>query len=134
MGRLNDWPERLNAHVDEWRNRPFEWGKSDCALFCLHAEKAITGESRFEDFLGAYDSDIGSIKALKRLGAGDLISTVGQRLEEIPVSQATRGDVASIDTPEGDALSLVIGDKVAGLGKEGLLFFPLSSAKKAWRV
>ena len=47
---------------------------------------------------------------------------------------AKRGDVASIDTPDGDALSLVVGDKVAGLGKEGLVFLPLTSAKRAWKV
>lgn len=134
MGRLIDWPDRLNAHIEEWRHKSFEWGKYDCALFCLYAEKAMYGSSRFEDFVGQYSTDIGSIKALKKFGSGDLIKTVSDRLEEIPVMMANRGDVASIDTPEGDALSLVVGDKVASIGKDGLVFLPLTSAKRAWKV
>ena len=82
MGRLVDWPTRLNDHIEEWRHKKF----------------------------------------------------VGARLPEIEPYKAQRGDVALIDTPLGDALSLVIGDKVAAMGKDGLIFLPLSAAKQAWKV
>jgi len=134
MGRLVDWPTRLNDHIEEWRHKKFEWGKADCALFCLYAEKAICGASRFDDFIGKYRSAAGSAKALLKIGAGDLAASVGARLREIKVLEAQRGDVALIDTPDGDALSLVVGDKVAAMGKDGLVFLPLSAAKKAWKV
>lgn len=134
MGRLVDWPTRLNDHIEEWRHKKFEWGKADCALFCLYAEKAICGSSRFDDFIGKYRSAAGSVKALLKIGGGDLAASVGARLAEIETSKAQRGDVALIDTPAGDALSLVIGDKVAAMGKDGLVFLPLSAAKKAWKV
>jgi len=134
MGRLVDWPTRLNDHVEEWRHKKFEWGKADCALFCLYAEKAICGSSRFDDFIGKYRSAAGSARALLKIGAGDLAASVGARLREIKVLEAQRGDVALIDTPLGDALSLVVGDKVAAMGKDGLIFLPLMSAKKAWKV
>ena len=134
MGRLVDWPTRLNDHIEEWRHKKFEWGKADCALFCLYAEKAICGASRFDDFIGKYRSAPGSAKALLKIGAGDLAASVGARLREIKVLEAQRGDVALIDTPLGDALSLVVGDKVAAMSKDGLIFLPLMSAKKAWKV
>lgn len=134
MGRLVDWPTRLNDHIEEWRHKKFEWGKADCALFCLYAEKAICGSSRFDDFIGKYRSAAGSARALLKIGAGDLATSVGARLREIKVLEAQRGDVALIDTPLGDALSLVVGDKVAAMGKDGLIFLPLMSAKKAWKV
>ncbi len=134
MGRLVDWPTRLNDHIEEWRHKKFEWGKADCALFCLYAEKAICGSSRFDDFIGKYRSAAGSARALLKIGAGDLAASVGARLREINVLEAQRGDVALIDTPLGDALSLVVGDKVAAMGKDGLIFLPLMSAKKAWKV
>ena len=134
MGRLVDWPTRLNDHIEEWRHKKFEWGKADCALFCLYAEKAICGSSRFDDFIGKYRSAAGSARALLKIGAGDLAASVGARLREIKVLEAQRGDVALIDTPLGDALSLVVGDKVAAMGKDGLIFLPLMSAKKAWKV
>ncbi len=134
MGRVIDWPDRLQAHIEEWRHKKFEWGKADCALFCLYAEKAICGSSRFDDFIGQYRSAAGSAKALLKIGGGDLAASVGARLREIKPSEAQRGDVALIDTPLGDALSLVIGDKVAAMGKDGLIFLPLDAAKQAWKV
>ena len=134
MGRLVDWPSRLNDHIEEWRHKKFEWGKADCALFCLYAEKAICGASRFDDFIGKYRSAAGSAKALLKIGGGDLSASVGARLAEIEPYKAQRGDVALIDTPLGDALSLVVGDKVAAMGKDGLVFLPLSAAKQAWKV
>ncbi len=134
MGRVIDWPDRLQAHIEEWRHKKFEWGKADCALFCLYAEKAICGSSRFDDFIGQYRSAAGSAKALLKIGGGDLAASVGARLREIKPSEAQRGDVALIDTPLGDALSLVVGDRVAAMGKDGLIFLPLDAAKKAWKV
>ena len=134
MGRVVDWPDRLQAHIEEWRHKKFEWGKADCALFCLYAEKAICGSSRFDDFIGQYRSAAGSVKALLKIGGGDLAASVGARLREIKPSEAQRGDVALIDTPLGDALSLVIGDRVAAMGKDGLIFLPLDAAKQAWKV
>jgi len=134
MGRLADWPARLQDHIEEWRHKKFEWGKADCALFCLYAEKAMCGSSRFDDFIGKYRSAAGSVKALLKIGAGDLAASVGARLDEISPIKAQRGDVALIDTPDGDALSLVVGDKVAAMGKDGLVFLPLSAAKQAWKV
>ena len=68
------------------------------------------------------------------MGVDDLAAGVGARLSEIEVIKAQRGDVALIDTPDGDALSLVVGDKVAAMGKDGLIFLPVMSAKKAWKV
>ena len=134
MGRVVDWPDRLQAHIEEWRHKKFEWGKADCALFCLYAEKAICGSSRFDDFIGQYRSAAGSVKTLLKIGGGDLSASVGARLREIKPSEAQRGDVALIDTPLGDALSLVVGDRVAAMGKDGLIFLPLDAAKKAWKV
>lgn len=134
MGRLVDWPTRLNDHIEEWRHKKFQWGKADCAMFCLHAEIAICGSSRFEDVVGKYRSAAGSIKVLLKIGNGQLANSIADRFDEIKVFKAQRGDLALIDTPQGDALSLVIGDKVAAMGKDGLVFLPLSAAKQAWKV
>ena len=134
MGRLANWPDLLANHIEEWRHKKFEWGKADCALFCFYAEKAMCGSSRFDDFSGKYRSAAGSAKALLKIGAGDLAASVGARLQEIEPHKAQRGDVALIDTPDGNALSLVVGDKVAAMGKDGLVFLPLSAAKQAWKV
>ncbi len=134
MGRLNNWSEILTSHIEEWRNKSFQWGKYDCAMFCLSAEKKMCGSSRFEDYLGIYSSASGSAKALIKLGRGKLSDSVSQRLPEISANEARRGDVGLISTPEGDALCLVVGDKVAAMGKNGLVFLAMDAVKKAWRV
>lgn len=134
MGRLADWPDRLNAHIEKWRHRKFRWGTSDCSMFVLQAEKAMCGESRFQDFVGKYRSEDGSKKALEEIGSGTLEATLDDRLQPIPLKMAMRGDVALKDTPNGEALSLVIGQQVAVMSKEGLVFHPLSAVKKVWRV
>jgi len=134
MARLDDWPDRLAAHVEEWRHKPFKWGRYDCAMFCLLGEKAMCGDSRFADYVGNYESPKGSVRLLRRLGNGDLAENVAQRLPEVPPQKAGRGDVGLIDTPDGDALSLIVGDKVAAMGKDGLVFLPRDAVKRAWKV
>lgn len=134
MARLDDWPDRLAAHVEEWRNKSFQWGRHDCAMFCALGEKAMCGDTRFADYVGHYESPKGSARLLRRLGNGDLAENVAQRLPEVPPEQAGRGDVGLIDTPDGDALSLIIGDKVAAMGKDGLVFLPRDAVKRAWKV
>jgi len=134
MGRLVDWPERLAAHIEDWRYKKFEWGKADCALFCFNAEIAMCGQSRFEDFSGQYKTPTGSLKALIKFGKGDLDKSVSEKLQAVDISKAQRGDVALIDTDQGDALSLVIGNKLAAMGHDGLVFLPITAAKKAWRI
>ena len=134
MGRLSDWPDKLAEHVEAWRNKKFRWGRYDCALFCLNAEKVMTGSTRFPEFINTYSSEKGSIEALAGAGFDSLESLVDARLEQIKLTMAQRGDVALISTPNGDALSLVIGNHLAAMGRSGLVFLPVSEAKKAWRV
>jgi hypothetical protein len=134
VGRVSNWPDKLAEHVEAWRHKKFRWGRNDCALFCLNAEKALTGSTRFPEFINAYTSEKGSIAALEAAGFATMEDLVDARLEQIKPAMAGRGDVALISTPNGDALSLVIGNQLAAMGKEGLVFLPLSEAKKAWRV
>ena len=134
MARLDDWPDRLAAHVEEWRDKPFKWGRYDCAMFCVYGEQAMCGDTRFADYVGQYQSPKGSIKILRQIGNGDLAQNVAKRLPEISPNDAGRGDWALIDTPTGDALSLSIGDKVAAMGKDGLVFLSRDAVKRAWKV
>lgn len=134
MGRLIDWPDRLEDHVEKWRNKKFKWGIADCSMFVLEAERAICGKSRFDDFVGEYKTEKQSKEALKRFGKETLEATLDDRLEITCVTMAQRGDVALIDTPEGDGLSLVLGPNLAAMGKDGLVFLPIDSAKKVWKV
>lgn len=134
MGRLADWPDRLTDHIEKWRFKKFRWGISDCSMFCLYAEKAMCGESRFQDFVGKYRSEDGATRVLQEYGQETLRKTIDLRLETISANHAMRGDIALIDTNQGDGLGLVIGQQIAAMSQEGLIFFPLSHGKKFWRI
>ena len=103
-------------------------------MFCALGEKAMCGHTRFADYIGNYQTSKGSARLLRRLGDGDLAENVAKRLPEISPEEAGRGDVGLIDTPDGDALSLIVGDKVAAMGKNGLVFLPRDALKRAWKV
>jgi|FLOH01.1.fsa_nt_gi hypothetical protein len=134
MERLNDWPERLNALIDAWRVRPFEWGKSDCAIFCHEAEIAMFGKSRVRDFSGLYQNKTGAARQIVKNGGHSLMDAVDAEFTRIPVLTARRGDLAAIETPDGPALAVVIGAHMAGMGSNGLVFPRLDAAIAAWRV
>lgn len=82
--------------------RPFEWGKSDCA-FWADVVLAVTGWDAIWDGRG-YDDAVSARKALRNAervhprwendrGYSSVLELVEDRLVEIPVAHAMRGDV-----------------------------------------
>ena len=53
---------------------------------------------------------------------------------EIAPVFARRGDVALIDTANGEALAVCAGAAFAAAGPTGLLMAPLAAARRAWRI
>jgi len=131
MGRVADWPTRLNETVEAWRGKPFEWGKSDCVSFVLAVDAAIYGKAHVK--LPKYKSERAALRLISKKG-GDLSAAVDNVLSRIQVAQAKRGDVVAVDTPDGPALAVVLGDVVAGMGPDGLVFPPISAAIAAWEL
>ena len=131
MGRLNDWPERLNDVIEEWRDRPFEWGKADCVGFVLAVDAAMYGKSRLK--LPRYTTKTGAARLIKKRG-GDLSVAVDKVLDRIEPLQAMRGDVAAVDTPDGPALVIVLSGRLVGMGPDGLVFPSIDAAVAAWRL
>lgn len=136
--RVPDWEKRL---IDLSKNAPpFEWGVSDCALWAANWVRDITGRDIAEAFRGHYSSPKGSIRALKRYGAGSLAATMSDLLPVIAEpSDAGRGDlvgVAGAPHPILDcAVGICVGTAVMVYGPdETLVHLPLGNALYAWRV
>jgi hypothetical protein len=128
--RLSDWETRLSDYISEKRHEPFAYGKNDCCTFALGAAQAITGVDPMPEFRGKYDTLIGSVRALKEIGAGDLESTMDTKFPEIGIGFAQRGDLAFFDGSVG----VVMGSFAWFVSDNGLERVPRSMWDKAWSV
>ena len=122
----------------KFRDKPFQWGKVDCAkVAAFHLKKL--GHKILISKAGAYSSPIGAARALKRLGYANLAEmATGVGLTPIPYSRMLLGDIAEIegDTPLG-AIGLYAGNGNLFCFHEdhpGLVTFAPNNILRAWSV
>lgn len=125
-----DWETRLSQHIEAHRTAAFEWGRCDCCTFSMGAVEAITGVDQMSEFRGKYSSELGSVRALKRFGAGSLESTLDHKFAPIPVGRARRGDLAFF----AGCVGVVTGDFAWFMAEDGLEKVPRTMWDKAWSV
>lgn len=133
MKRFNDWPTRLAAFIEARRARAFSRGVSDCCMFVADAVEAMTGVDYAARWRGFYTSDKAAFRLLRDYGGVVGVATM-MLGPAVPAALAGRGDVVVIDAPEGEALALCVGDKIAVQGRDGIIFLPMSAAKAAWKI
>lgn len=136
MYRLPDWETRLAAYLEPLRTLPFSWGAHDCCLFCAGAVIAMTGVDPMPEFRGRYTTSRGSVRALRRIGAGTLAATLNSKFETVDPSLAHRGDIIM----SGGLLGICLGPFMVAVGaegeREGLVRIDRAqwSAPRAWHV
>lgn len=130
MTRLNDWPERLAAFMDERRNVPFQFGIHDCSTFAADAVAAMTGE-RLQ--IPVADSPEAYARLVRDQGT---LRDMAEALlgESIHPAYAQRGDVVLLEMGERETLGICVGAEIAGPGADGLALAPMSMALLAWRI
>lgn len=117
----------FEAFIESRRHEPFAWGSNDCALFAADAVLALTGVD-YASGLRGYRTQLGAQKRIAKHGGLDKLIP----LPEVDLCLAKRGDPIMFETALGDTLGVCIGDKFAAVGHDGLLFFPMSQAERAW--
>jgi hypothetical protein len=130
--RFENWPSLLADFLAD--EKPFAWGSRDCCLFAADAVLCITGTDPAKGYRGRYKTAIGAAR-LQRLygGLAGLMKKTG--MEEVHPLRSHRGDVVLLDTPLGEALGVIdMSGRIAGQGPGGTTRYPLSSARRAWRV
>ncbi|MGP1665298.1 MAG: DUF6950 family protein [Rhodanobacter sp.] len=126
--RKPDWANRLRETVAANRRVPFAYGQNDCALFAARCVDAITG-SDWERSLP--HKDIKTAAAFRR-EEGGLEAAVPKRLgNPIPGCGARRGDLCLIDRK---SIGVCLGSQIAVLSDNRLLFYPITRARKHWRI
>ena len=135
MKRLDDWKPRLRAFLAEQGDKQFQFGQQDCGALAGGAIEAMMGENPHAKVAGKYKTMAGALRALKRLGHDDHVAYAASVLEELknPL-EATFGDIAVVDSPEGPALGVVVGAYIEVRAPNGRGLVPLTEAVRAFRV
>lgn len=141
--RLDDWDKRLNQYIEDMRHKPFSWGDNDCLALASGAIQAQTGVNLFNDWVGTYKTQWGCLlnykRQLKRIGCVDIVEAVDQRLSRIDVWLPSRGSIVGRSEGLGAsvmsvAFGVVVSDKIAFLGYDGLVFEPVKHSDIFWCV
>lgn len=128
--RKSTWEADLSAYIQSKRNEPFAYGTNDCCYFVFGAVEAVTGQDKMAEFRGTYDTLIGSVRALRNIGQGDLESTMDAKFGQVPIAQAQRGDIAFFD----GSIGVVMGAFAWFVSDDGLERIPRSMWDKCWSV
>jgi len=138
MKRREDWQIELNKFIEENRERKFERGVFDCALFAGLALKVMTGEDFVQKYLRTYKTKKEAFEMLQAEGLKSLIEVADKYLgQELPnVNFAGRGDIVAVKYEKEVALAVVdmTGRRAVTTGKDGLFFFERKHWLKAWGV
>ena len=138
MNRREDWAVRLDDFIEGNRDRAFERGVFDCAVFAGLAVEAMTGENLVQNYIGSYKTKKEGMTILKAEGVKSLIELadrqLGKSMENI--NFAGRGDVVAVKYEDEVALAVIdlTGRRAVTTGKDGLFFFGREHWLKAWKV
>lgn len=135
LTRLSDWEQRLALLLAIVRDRPHVWGQWDCGIFAGYGIEAVTGVNPVTDTRGAYSTEAGLMRWLRRKGCETAVEMASERFGEVRAPlMAMRGDIVH----DGHALGVRWGN--GGLfigqepGREGLIELPLSDLRGCWWI
>ncbi|MDX3908427.1 MAG: hypothetical protein QHC67_01215 [Sphingobium sp.] len=128
----------IEATMAKYRDRPFAWGKVDCARVGAFHLKQL-GHKISISRGGSYTSALGAQRAIKKFGVTtlpELIESLG--LTEIPYSRMLLGDLAQIegDSPIGTIGIYTSNGNLFGFHQDhpGLVTLQPHNILRAWSV
>jgi hypothetical protein len=134
-GRIPGWERHLAEAIEAARDRPFRWGRHDCATFAFDLRREIAGGHDVAAlWRGRYTTARGALRVMRRLGWSSL-EAAGRDLlgEPLPsVHLAQRGDLVLADS--GLGFGVCLGARAAGIAPSGLVLVSITVCALAWRV
>ena len=90
--RTLNWDYALVEFANERTGTPFKRGENDCVALVRGAWEIITGEDILGDSIPNYATDIGAVRAFKKVGSfEEVLDSIGAKT--IPLNFATYGDI-----------------------------------------
>lgn len=134
MMRLEGWEARLEEVITQHRKTPFAWGTFDCTRFTHICLLAIYGESPFDKYQQDQQTEEEAYEYLKSLRLASAWGLVGRHAKKIEPMFAQRGNIVGHTSGNGRSLGVCLGGVFAAPSDDGLVFLPMSEAKKAWSI
>lgn len=120
MSRAINWEQRLAALLLESQQRPFKPHIWNCAKFAHAGAVAVTGEA--------------VPRPSHKTWKGSLEASMDALFPRSPnLAFVRRGDIVVADIPQ-PTLGICVGAHFASVSETGILEFPISVARVAWRV
>lgn len=133
--RRPGWERGLAEAIEAARDRPFRWGRHDCATFAFDLRRAIAGGHDVAAlWRGRYTTARGAVRVMRRLGWTSLEAAgrdlLGKPLASVHLAQ--RGDLVLADS--GLGFGVCLGARAAGIAPSGPVLVPITACTLAWRV
>jgi cell wall-associated NlpC family hydrolase len=133
MQRIKGWEQRLYAVTVQAMGAPHAWGQNDCVTFVADAVRELTGVDLGDGLRGTYDSPLGALRVMHKLGANNVGDLAALYMPEVSPSQARRGDIILASDPH-DFLAVCVGRTAVGPSAHGMLHIPMEQAVRAFKV
>lgn len=138
LKRKPNWRPLLEAAMDRYHGRAFEWGKVDCVTLQADAVRAMTGRDLMKGFRGKYASPKESLKLLRSVGYRSMAEYLAAHFEKGEQALAIAGDLALVpsddDGFDGFAGGVVLGAQIAVMTSTGFGVVSLIGTKNDRRV
>jgi hypothetical protein len=130
MTRVLDWELRLIETVEGYRAKTFDWQASNCLHMAADVVRAVRGDDAelpiIPDCVDAKDA----ARQLKSRKAKSVADIIGKLFDEIPRTQAMRGDIGVM----GLATVVCAGLHWFGRSEAGPIYVSVDKVERAFRV
>lgn len=131
MRHIN-WVEKMWQVIDDHVEKKFNYGEMDCCIFSARVVDAMCG-TEHEKLLCQNYSDESTARAYIEKYDG-LENAVSEYIGQSKVGRAQRGDVVMFKGANGDTLGICVGNSIASVYDDGVVFVPRSFAICYWSI
>ena len=125
------WEQLLAIHIEQAKPAVFQWGQTDCALWCADWVKQAADKDFTTDWRGKYSTEEELQALMKTRSYHSPADIADAHLPRIPVQFAQRGDI--VLHPQG-CLGICDGLMSRFLTLNGLTRLPTFDCLLAWKV
>ncbi len=124
----------LIKYIESVKDKPHDWGKHNCCIFCNEGMKAFLNEDFMPEMISKYYDLQSAIKAIRSTKSKtlyhNLVNIFGK---PIHISKASRGNIIyKSDGLEGPSIGICWGEITYFVGINGLVEEETRKCKLAW--